>query len=146
MMRGFGAGVCAAWLLSASVAAGQEEVRCDYRHRFFCDAKGCKAAPLEGSYVLVPSVAVLNRQAASQRQRTEMRLCDRDGCTPVSMRVELSGAFLVLTQANGGTQYMKIYAMDTPEPLSGSVKGDFVEVEALFLATLVGNGRCGAGQ
>jgi hypothetical protein len=37
---------------------------------------------------------------------------------------------------------MKIYALDVPEPLFGSVKGDFVEVEAVFLNTVIGTGRC----
>lgn len=146
MIRGLGTLVCAVWLALADVAAAQDEVRCDYRHRSVCDTNGCKPAELEGSFILVPSVASLMRQSATERRSIEMRLCDRAGCTLVPMRVELSGAFLVLTQANGGTQYMKIYAMDTPEPLSGSAKGDFVEVEALFLATIVGNGRCPAGQ
>ena len=116
--------IWSALLASTNVATHQDEVRCAYRRRSVCDASGCRGKPSDGSYILVPGVATLARLGAgAERGTTEMRLCDHDGCTPVEMHVELSGAFLLLTQANGGTQYMKIQALDM-QPLSGAAKGD----------------------
>jgi len=120
-----------------------DEVRCDYQNRQACFKEGCKTVNVPGSYLLVPSLPVLTSAARLPAGgQVEIRLCDSEGCTPVAMHVEFGGAFLYLTQANGGTQYMKLYVLPQQEPLHGYTRGDFAEEESVGLSMVVSFGHC----
>lgn len=134
--------VAASLLFSASVLAQgtDNEVRCDYQRREFCSKDGCKPFKGAKSYLVIPSLSKL--KAAAHGGEVELRLCDPKSCEVDTMRVASSGAFLNLTQANGGTDYMSLWAMSEPNLLSGEVLGDFMDEVRLFLQTTVGFGHC----
>lgn len=126
-----------------------EEYRCSYEARYSCAKSGCKsiigARELASPYILVPSLQTLE-QAGNREGHVEIRLCDDQGCTPIAMHASSAGAFVDLTQANRGTQYMKIFTASVGTPtigqMTGHSRGDFTEVEDLMLLTIVGYGHC----
>lgn len=135
-------------LVSATVLAQgpDDEVRCNYQSRDVCTKDRCIPAPnsetVSGNYILVPSLSKLTSAAQLPGGgEVEIRLCDPHGCTPVAMHVAGFGAFMHLTQANGGAQFMKLYVWSQPEPLYGERQGDFIEGESLFLTAVVGFGH-----
>jgi hypothetical protein len=81
---------------------------------------------------MVPSLRAL-AQAGEQEGDVEIRLCDNQGCTPIVMHASSAGAFVDLTQANRGTQYMKIFTASVNTPAIGQMpghsQGDFSEIE-----------------
>jgi hypothetical protein len=144
-----GTGVFLSGGAQPSQGPGFEEYRCNYEARYACTKSGCKpiqtAKEVASAYLLVPSLLALE-QAARRAANVEIRLCDNEGCTPVEMHASSDGAFLDLTQANRGTQYMKIFTSSAKMPnigqMPGHSRGDFSEVEDLLLLTIVGYGHC----
>jgi hypothetical protein len=143
------------FLFSANVLAQgtNEEVRCTYQSRQVCSKKGCTPTPksefVSGSYVLVPSLLKLASIAQLPSGGVvEIRLCDAQGCLPVLMHVsgftsgDGTSAFLALTQANRGPNFMKLYVSSQPDPVFGLHQGDFIEGEESFLTAIIGFGHC----
>jgi hypothetical protein len=126
---------------------GLEDYRCNYQARYSCTKSGCTPVlrELAAQYLLVPPLRVLE-QAGSREHNVEIRLCDEKGCSPVAMHASSAGAFLDLTQANRGTQYMKIFTSSANMPAFGRVpslsRGDFSDVVDELLVTIVGYGHC----
>lgn len=123
------------------------EIRCNYKTRTACIKGECKPISTEGlvtgSFVLLPSVPDLLR--ASRKPNggvVDVRLCDPDGCSPVPMRASIDGDWLYLLQANGGTQYVKVYVPANGPAEHGYIPGEFVELESFMLDTVIGNGQC----
>jgi hypothetical protein len=127
----------ASLLFSASVLAQStdNEMRCDYQRRELCTGKdGCKPQKLAGEYLIVPSRSRL-MAVANTKADVEVRLCNAHGCEPAPMRAAVNGAYLELTQAHGGTDYMMI-------ALYSGVLGDFRDEFGMGLVTEIGFGHC----
>ena len=131
--------------LTAQVPAS--EIRCNYLARTMCIKGACSPITTDsliaGSFILLPSASQLLLAAHRVADNVvDVRLCDSDGCSPVPMRASIDGDWLYLLQANGGTQYVKIYLPADGTAQYGYVLGEFVELESFLLNTVIGNGTC----
>jgi hypothetical protein len=120
-----------------------DDVRCNYTRRTVCEGTNCKAIPFGSSYLLSPPLTALedaDLPAEGQAPELEIRRCDSDGCTPVSVVVRWDGAFLDISGPSNG--YMaKIYHY-RPNELSSYRTGDFVEIATVGLLVEISYGHC----
>jgi hypothetical protein len=135
--------VLAVSLVASGAPAHAADVRCDYRSKIECTAAGCAAAPVAGSYLLLPDAATLiaaTAAAADAARLPAIRVCDVKGCTPIAVRAVAGGAFVNIAQ-DGGAHFLKVAMRDIPP---GIRRGDFLEVAARLLTTATYVGSCPA--
>ena len=121
--------------IATTGAPTSDEVKCSYSRKFACTSTECQAVEIGSSYLLVPSIPTL-RDAMIYRREIEVRRCDSQGCTPVSVSASASGIFINLVSRVGGFS-MKLVGSDDI-----GKQGDFIEVATLFLDAYVGYGHC----
>jgi hypothetical protein len=119
--------------------------RCEYVRRESCGPGGpCSKIEVRGSYLLIPPLLVLERafsSAALASRPAVVQRCDDNGCSPVEVWAEHSGAFLNVWATNGG-YILKLFT-GPEDTLTADLKvGDFVEVATLWLGAWVSTGRC----
>ncbi len=137
--------------LLAAPAAGTQGagIRCDYTQRIECTGSGCRPAPIEGRYLLMPTADTLVRATAAATDGAGLpaiKVCDARGCTPIAVRAAPGGAFVNVAQ-DGGAHFVKVAIRDIPSATAGQAgihKGSFVEVAAQFLSTVTHVGSCPA--
>jgi hypothetical protein len=118
--------------------------RCDYTVREICGAgKPCSKVRPQGEYLLVPSLATLEKafpSAVSNNHPAVVQRCDQKGCTPVEVWAARSGVFVNVWQTHGGYM-LKLFVGPTSVAPEWNL-GDFVEVATLGLGAWVSSGRC----
>jgi hypothetical protein len=120
-----------------------QDFRCDYGGRFDCTASGCTKGEVGFAYLLVPHVDSLMAATISAdgvAKLPAIRRCDAKGCSAVTVRASLSGAFVNVAQYDG-TYFLKISTIDLGDGLR---PGSFVEVASQFLSTITYFGSCPA--
>jgi hypothetical protein len=137
------AGIGALATAVAIVALPAADIRCDYVSRIECTAAGCAPSPVAGAYLVLPDAATLiaaTQRAADAATLPAIQVCDRNGCTSISVRAALGGAFVNIAQ-DGGAHFVKVAMRDIPP---GIRRGDFLEVAARVLTTVTYVGSCPA--
>jgi len=143
-MRSFAAAciLIATVLCARPVVLGQEkDLRCNYLRKVECTQSGCQAGEVGSAYLLLPHVdALFGATIAADRvsELPTIRRCDSKGCSPITVRASLSGAFVNITQQDGA-YFMRIATVDVDD---GFRSGDFVEVASIMLATITYYGSC----
>jgi hypothetical protein len=124
------------------VLAQSEDVRCDYSRRIDCSTTGCQDGVVGAQYLSLPRLDALRTATIRARGVADLptiRRCDGKGCTPVTVRATLSGAFTNISQ-HEGAYFLKIASVELGN--LGPPAGDFVEVNSLFLSTITYFGSC----
>jgi hypothetical protein len=130
-------------VLGTPLVSQGNEFKCGYSRKIECSASGCQETAVASAYLLLPKIdslisATIRADGASQFPT--IRRCDSKGCSPVTVRASVSGAFVNISQFDGAF-FVKIGTVDLGP---GSRVGDFVEVASTFLSTITYFGSCAA--